>query len=234
MATLLERIARRQQRQRDRANRGPSFRFPSVSLGPKIDADGVASARNPGLEMAEALAEESQQAEIREATTQTGGVSATTSIVGEAGELLQADTFYIHSIETSGIDDDGFIQNLAFIQKTLSASELEGLDPRSVYIAADLYLVTSGGATAVYDYTPVSEVDDLMIGLLGTNRLRYDSSEKRALEGKAGRNKPSADDISEYINRQAFLGMGTPKPPESDELVSNIIENKAGIKLSSF
>ncbi len=193
------------------------------------------SAANPGSSVEiGGPSDSSRQEDINTATTNSGGSSRPTSVVGEAGELLQVEDYYIYSIDESNISDEGFIQNLNFVETSLSESDRRMMKPDSVYIAADLYLVAAAGGGSVYDYTPVTELNELQVGQLGTNMVRYDPTEKGALEEKAGKDKMSAEQITNFLNMFAFSGPADDSQASHSELMSNIIENKVGIKLSSF
>lgn len=167
----------------------------------------------------------------------SGGSSDETEILGDDETLKQINTRVVYGIQDSMINEQGFIDNLAFEIKDYNLLggnlriNLQARANSNVFIFVEKYRVPSAGAI-ISDYTPNTDMGGFRV--LQDNRISYSQQERESLREVLGSKKLTSIDISSSMG----LIFGSPSLGAEnfleDSIFTNRIESTKKLKLTSF
>jgi len=175
--------------------------------------------------------------EDNDRTDNSGGSSDETEILGDDETLKQINTRVVYGIQDSMINEQGFIDNLAFEIKDYNLlggnlrTNLQARDNSNVFIFVERYRVPSAGAI-IRDYIPTTDMTGFRV--LQDTRISYSQQERESLREVLGSKKLTSIDISSSMGLIfGSLSLGTENFLE-DSIFTNRIESTKKLKLTSF
>ena len=175
--------------------------------------------------------------EDNDRTDNSGGNSDETEILGDDEDLTQIRTKVIYGIQDSMINEQGFIDNLAFELKNynpLAPKQRRQIAARAnsnVFIFVERYRVPSAAAI-ISDYIPTTDMGGFIV--LQDNRISYSQQEEQSMSEVLGSKISTTSDIliSMYLNFGS-PSLGAENVLE-DLIFTNRIESTKKLKLTSL
>lgn len=175
--------------------------------------------------------------EDNDRTDNSGGSSDETEILGDDETLRQINTRVIYGIQDSMINEQGFVDNLAFEIKnynSIGGNIRVGISARAssnVFIFIERYRVPSAGAI-IRDYIPTTDMGGFRV--LQDSRILYSQQEKESMSEVLGSKISTTSDISNSMD----LIFGSPSPGAEnfleDSIFTNRLESTKKLKLTSL
>lgn len=175
--------------------------------------------------------------EDNDRTDNSGGSSDETEILGDDETLKQINTKVVYGIQDSMINEQGFVDNLAFELKNYESlgenvrQQLASGANRNVYIFVERYRVPSAAAM-IKDYIPTTDMGGF--GVLQDNRIIYSQQEEQSLREVLGSKISTTSDILISM----YLNFGSPSSRAEnvleDSIFTNRIESTKKLKLTAL
>jgi hypothetical protein len=175
--------------------------------------------------------------EDNDRTDSSGGSSDETEILGDDETLKQINTRVVYGIQDSMINEQGFIDNLAFEIKDYNLlggnlrTNLQARANSNVFIFVERYRVPSADAI-IRDYIPTTDMRGFRV--LQDNRISYSQQEEQSMSEVLGSKISTTSDIliSMYLNFGS-PSLGAENVLE-DPIFTNRIESTKKLKLTSL
>jgi hypothetical protein len=175
--------------------------------------------------------------EDNDRTDNSGGSSDETEILGDDETLKQINTRVVYGIQDSMINEQGFIDNLAFEIKDYNLlggnlrTNLQARANSNVFIFVERYRVPSADAI-IRDYIPTTDMRGFRV--LQDNRISYSQQEEQSMSEVLGSKISTTSDIliSMYLNFGS-PSLGAENVLE-DPIFTNRIESTKKLKLTSL
>jgi hypothetical protein len=175
--------------------------------------------------------------EDNDRTDNSGGSSDETEILGDDETLKQINTRVVYGIQDSMINEQGFIDNLAFEIKDYNLlggnlrTNLQARANSNVFIFVERYRVPSADAI-IRDYIPTTDMRGFRV--LQDNRISYSQQEEQSMSEVLGSKISTTSDIliSMYLNFGS-PSLGAENALE-DPIFTNRIESTKKLKLTSL